>query len=101
MDIIKKLEKEILEVANFLWENRKAKFDEISISIEKPFSVESGGDNDHYFSEIEIDLFRGENLITCFSIIIFMEGRQILSLEEAHSYILNEFEVAYTEYLLM
>ena len=51
-----------------------------------------------YFSEIEVNYwYENGSLATMFSIIIFMEGKQVLSVDEAENYIREEMEICYNE----
>ena len=84
------IEDSILKITNELLQEWEERFQNISIRNDIPF-VNRSHDEFDYFSEIEVNYwYENGSLATMFSIIIFMEGKQVLSVDEAENYIREE-----------
>jgi hypothetical protein len=70
------------------WTNR---LENIGIEIGELFVSRSGNDAS-YYSEIEFNLWKENNLETAFSLIIFMKGKQSIGLEEIPIFIDTELD---------
>ena len=91
------IEDSILKITNELLQEWEERFQNISIRNDIPF-VNRSHDEFDYFSEIEVNYwYENGSLATMFSIIIFMEGKQGLSVDEAENYIREEMEICYNE----
>lgn len=91
------IEDSILKITNELLQEWEERFQNISIRNDIPF-VNRSHDEFVYFSEIEVNYwYENGSLATMFSIIIFMEGKQVLSVDEAENYIREEMEICYNE----
>ena len=76
------IEDSILKITNELLQEWEERFQNISIRNDIPF-VNRSHDEFDYFSEIEVNYwYENGSLATMFSIIIFMEGKQVLSVDE-------------------
>jgi len=69
-----------------IWTSR---LEENGIEIED-ISIARSGDETNYFSEIEFNLWKGNNIETFFSLIIFMEGKQSIDLNDVPKFIDDE-----------
>lgn len=91
------IEDSILKITNELLQEWEERFQNISIRNDILF-VNRSHDEFDYFSEIEVNYwYENGSLATMFSIIIFMEGKQVLSVDEAENYIREEMEICYNE----
>lgn len=52
------------------------------------------GENETYFSEIEFIIWKDNNLAAFFSIILFLEGKQLIQLNEVAEFIDEELNVS-------
>ena len=68
------------------WTDR---LDEEDVEIGE-LTVSRNGDDISYFSEIEFNLWRKNNLETTFSLIVFMNGKQSIELEKIPAFIDEE-----------
>ena len=75
------IEDSILKITNELLQEWEERFQNISIRNDIPF----------------VNWYENGSLATMFSIIIFMEGKQVLSVDEAENYIREEMEICYNE----
>lgn len=91
------VEDSILIITNELLQEWKDKFHEISIYNDIPLINKNDNETD-YFSEIEVNFWHEDNTFaTVFSIIIFMQNKQILEINRARDYIQEEIETCYNE----
>lgn len=86
------VENEILKIANKLLDDWSNKLIERKISV-TPLTVYNNSSADNYFSEIEFNLWKDNELLETFSVIIYIEGRQVLFIENAYDEINNEIKV--------
>lgn len=89
------IEEHILEITNKViqkWDNElKAK----RIYVDPPHLNRSDGSQ--YFSEIEFDFWKNDQLEEPFSILIFVNNKQVLREEDTYEYINKEIEDAFSE----
>lgn len=89
----KQIEEEILNSAIKVidtWNNKlKSKGVEI---VNDP--IYRSGENETYFSEIEFVLWKDNDLAAFFSIIIFLEGKQLIQLDEVAEFIDDEVNIS-------
>lgn len=78
--------KKIVERWNIYLKNK-----EIEIEIS---TISRNGNNESYFSEIEFYVWKGDNIETFFSLIIFMDDKQYMQLDEVAEFIDNEVKVS-------
>ena len=90
------IEGQIFEIAKSVLKKWESHFIEISITV-SPISITKSDNDSEYFSEIEFEFWRGNSLISCFSMIIFMDNRQIIEISETEQYLNNEIEQSYNE----
>ena len=94
------IEESILKITNELlseWEERLKK----SSVYTDVSSIRRNNSESYYFSEIEVNFWNEKTLATTFSIIIYMENKQVLDIDEARDFIQEEIEVCYNECLLV
>lgn len=98
MDINKRIavENEMLDMAFFVLKTWDDKLRELNISV-SPLSINRSNSADDYFSEIEFDFWRNNDLLNCFSIIIYLEGKQAVSVEEAYKELNGEIKASCEE----
>lgn len=89
----KLIEDEILRSTKRIIEGWNNNLESKGIEIEIS-SISRSGDNETYFSEIEFIFWKDDNVETFFSLIIFMEGRQHILLNEIHAYIDDEIKAS-------
>jgi hypothetical protein len=90
------IEETILEITNVLLKEWEEKFREISVCADVPIINRNNSESD-YFSEIEFNFWHESNLITSCSIVIYMENKQVLEIDEAKKYIQKEIRISYDE----
>ena len=90
------IEEQIFEISKSVLKKWECHFNEILTTI-NPISITRSNDDSEYFSEIEFEFWRGNSLISCFSVIIFMDNRQIIEIGETEQYLNNEIELSYNE----
>ena len=93
------IEESILKVTNELLQEWRGKFKKFSVYSDFPF-VSRTGSEATYFSEIEVNYWHEDGaFIDFFSIIIFIQGEQVLNIDEARSYIEEEIQNCYDRYI--
>lgn len=93
------IEEFVLKTTNELLREWKEKFQKFSVYSDIPY-INRNNDETDYFSEIEINFWNEDgSFVTVFSIIIFMQNKQVLSIDEAKNYIQGEIEICYNECL--
>jgi hypothetical protein len=91
------IEEEVLSLANKHLETWRKTFHEINVDIEQ-ISISRHGKGNKYFSEIEFNLWKNNDLESVFSVIIFMEGKQALNLGELNQILDAEFKTSLNEF---
>jgi len=74
-------EKQTTLLVNNLIEARRPQFEENGLTISDT-EFRSSGDSIHFFSEIECDIWKENNIVAVFSIVLYLEGRQLLTINE-------------------
>lgn len=91
------IEDSILKITKELLHEWEDKFQRISIYNDVPF-INRNDCQSQYFSEIEVNFWYNTNsLASVFSIIIFMQNKQVLNVDDAKIYIDREIEYSYRE----
>jgi hypothetical protein len=88
---ITSFEKDMLDVVNKVIHEFSERFNSKGIQITSKF--ESNKIPESYFSEIELDFWKGGNLVDAMSLIIFINGQKYMDLFEADTWLKNEFSI--------
>lgn len=89
----KLIEDEILSSAIKIVERWNINLKNKEIEIETS-AISRSGDNETYFSEREFNIWKDDNIETFFSLIVFMEGRQNIQLDEITEFIDDEIKTS-------
>lgn len=89
----KLIEEEILSSAKKIIERWNINLKNKKIEIETS-AISRSGNNETYFSEIEFNVWKDNNIETFFSLIVFMEGRQNIQLDEIAEFIDDEIKTS-------
>ena len=92
------IEEKILEIANKKLKKWNEKFQKTHIYVEPLQVIRNNNDSD-YFSEIEFNIWKNNSLETFFSLIIFMNSKLMIEINEVDEYLNKEIEVSYNEFL--
>ena len=84
-------EKQGISIIKNVIKERRSRFEERGLVI-SDIEFRSSGDSKHYFSEVECNIWKGNNIVSIFSIILYMEGKQLLEIEELDSETNNELD---------
>jgi hypothetical protein len=93
----KNIEKQVLEIVNESILKKKKQFDAHEITI-APIKLTNNGSTDSYYSEIEIEFWKSNNLIDALSVIIFMEGKAALEINNLETWLEKEFNAVLMNY---
>lgn len=92
------IEAKILSIANQLVKEWGSRLNEQRITVD-PLRIYSSGSSEDYFSEIEFNFWRDDELLEIFSITLYMDGKQILSIEDAANHMNDEISTVTKSYV--